>query len=271
MIEKFGDYMYYLLSTPYKQAKKEVNQWYLFFHVMGPLFDMAKIAFQTVRRESMVRTASPAMLPEHGFDRTLTRYEGESWENFRIRLMAYADTCLLGGTEVGTRLAVQALGFMDVQMIPCYKMDSTRVRWAEFFVIISRDLDDTFDIGHDIIRREVRKVKKVSAKDNYRFLYRVHDPQLEEQICLRCIVIRSSVVWYNNNVFDGTHYNDGKINHNNVISNHAPYIRIGCCVVHDEAVTVRCITLHHWRTNNGGTYNDGAKKFDAEKITEEEI
>ena len=40
-------------------------------------------------------------LPEHGLDRKLTRYEGETWENFRVRLMMYADTCRLGGTRGG--------------------------------------------------------------------------------------------------------------------------------------------------------------------------
>ena len=85
----------------------------------------------------MVRTASPRMLPEHGLDRKLTRYEGETWENFRVRLMMYADTCRLGGTEVGTLQAVRSLGFTDVEMVPAYELEGSREHWAEFYVILS--------------------------------------------------------------------------------------------------------------------------------------
>ena len=39
MLETFGEYMYYLLSTPFKQARKARNQWYIYFKVTGRLFD----------------------------------------------------------------------------------------------------------------------------------------------------------------------------------------------------------------------------------------
>ena len=170
-MKKFGEYMYYLLSTPYKQIRKGKNQWYLYFRVIGKLFDGNKAVFQLVRKESMVQTASLLMLPEHGLDRNLTRYEGESWESFRNRIMMYADTCRLGGTEIGTLQAVKTLGFTDVKMVPCYQIDGNLDRWAEFYVVISQDADDNFYIGYNIIRREVRAVKKVSAKDNYLFQF----------------------------------------------------------------------------------------------------
>lgn len=269
MFEKFGEYMYYLLSTPFKQVQKGKNQWYIFFKVVGQMFDDNKRMFQRVREESMVKTASTIMLPEHGLDRSLTRYEGETWDNFRTRLVMYADTCLLGGTELGTLQAVKSLGFDDVQMVPCYQMDGNRERWAEFYVIISRNVDDTMDIGHDIIRREVRKVKKVSGKDNYRFLYRIQDAQTENKICLHGIIIHISVHWYNNNIFNGQHSNDGAIDHNNVIANHSPYLWICSDVIHKETITAQCITKHHWRVNDGSTRNNGVKRFDAAIIREE--
>lgn len=269
MFEKFGKYMYYLLSAPFKQIRKEKNQWYIYFRVIGQLFDENKRMLQRAREESMVQTASTILLPEHGLDRSLSRYEGETWENFRIRLTMYADTCLLGGTELGTLQAVKSLGFSNVRMVPCFKMDGNRDRWAEFFVIIIRDVDDEFDIGHEIIRREVRKVKKVSGKDNYRFVYQIGDGQTESLGCFHRTVIRSEAYWYNNNIFNGLWPNDGSIDHNNVVSNHAPYIQIRSSVEHKELVTVQCTTKHHWRIHDGSTRNDGSKKFDAAIIREE--
>lgn len=84
-MDKFGEYMFYLLSTPFKQVEKKKNQWYIFFKTVGELFDANKAALQAARRESMVKTASAVMLPEHGAERGLSRYEGETWENYRIR------------------------------------------------------------------------------------------------------------------------------------------------------------------------------------------
>ena len=269
MLEKFGEYMYYLLSTPYKQARKEKNQWYIYFKTIGQMFDENKRMLQRVREESMVKTASTILLPEHGFDRGLSRYEGETWENFRIRLMMYADTCLLGGTEVGTLQAVRSLGFADVEMVPAYELEGNREHWAEFYVILARDIDDPFDIGHDIIRREVRRVKKVSGLDRYRFLYRVQDGRLEEDIHLHGIRIRTEIYWYNNNILNGKNNNDGSITHNNVIGNHLPYLRIRSQMEQMEQGKITCTTWHHWRIHDGSTYNDGTKNMDAAVIKEE--
>ena len=268
MLEKFGDYMYYLLSTPYKQVRAGKNQWHIYFQVIGKLFDENKRMFQRTRSESMVQTASAIMLPEHGLDRSLSRYEGESWENFRIRLMMYADICLLGGTEIGTMRAVKALEFSDVEMVPAYKLDGNRDRWAEFYIIISRDVDDTFDLPHRIIRREVRRVKKVSAKENYRFSYRIDDMLTKNLILLHRIVIRTEFCWYNNHIFNGIQSNNGLIYNNNMVMNHSPYLRIRSMVNHEESISVRCTTWHHWRINDGATLNDGTKCFDAAIIEE---
>lgn len=269
MIETFGEYMYYLLSTPFKKVQKAKNQWHIYFQAVGKLFDGDKGMLQRARKESMVQTASVQMLPEHGLDRGLSRYEGESWENFRVRLMMYADTCLLGGTEMGTLQAVRSLGFTDVEMVPAYELEGSREHWAEFYVVIARDADDPFDIGHDIIRREVRRVKKVSARDRYRFLYRIHDGRTESLGRFYRLTIRSEARWYNNCILNGQYMNDGSIQHDNVIGNHLPYLGIRNRMEEQEEGKLTCTTWHHWRIHDGSTYNDGAKNMDAEVIKEE--
>jgi hypothetical protein len=58
MFDKFGDYMFSLLFGPLLKVKKAVNQFYLFFKVVGKLFDEIKTAIFTVRAESMIITGS---------------------------------------------------------------------------------------------------------------------------------------------------------------------------------------------------------------------
>ena len=38
-MESFVEYMWYLLTTPFKLVKKSVNQWYIFCKVFGKRFD----------------------------------------------------------------------------------------------------------------------------------------------------------------------------------------------------------------------------------------
>lgn len=269
-MDKFGEYMFYLLSTPFKQVEKKKNQWYIFFKTVGEVFDANKAAFQTARKESMVKTASEVMLPEHGADRGLSRYEGETWENYRIRIMMYAATCELGGTDVGTRRAVEALGFADVKTVPCYKIKGQEDRWAEFYVVITRDIDDPFDVDHNIIRKEVRRVKIASGKDNYMFVFVF--PEWYEPLAFAAprFTFRNIVTLYNNNLFNGLQYNNGQITHDNIIQNYPTRWHMRTQAEQQLTVNYKLTNYHHWRANDGGSLNDGSKCFDA-CIIEEEI
>ena len=75
MFDNYADYMYSLLTAPLKQVKKASNQFYLFFKVVGALYDQTVQDIQRVREESMVATASEIMLTEHGRDRNMPRLD----------------------------------------------------------------------------------------------------------------------------------------------------------------------------------------------------
>lgn len=168
MFERFADYMFYLLTTPFKRVRKEVNQWYLLFKVLGARFDRAKEALQQARDETMVATCSPEMLQEHGRDRGLTRYEGEDIENYRKRIALYEDTCRMAGTNEGIVLAVKSLGYDNVAVRSAREVEGNSTHWAEFYVVIGMQ-DEPHPISFNILCKEIRKKKEVGAKDNYYF------------------------------------------------------------------------------------------------------
>ena len=117
MIENFIEYMWYLLTTPLKKLKKALNKWYILCRVFGKRFDEAKEDILRARDEGMVATCSHEMLPVHGADRRLTRYEGEHPENFRSRIAMYEEICKLGGTNEGVLLAVRTLGYTSPVLV----------------------------------------------------------------------------------------------------------------------------------------------------------
>ena len=51
-MDKFADYMWYLLHAPFKKISKTVNQWYILLKVLGKRFDRAKDAVLQARDES---------------------------------------------------------------------------------------------------------------------------------------------------------------------------------------------------------------------------
>lgn len=74
--DKFGDYMFDLLPAPLKKGARAVNQFLIFFRVVGREFDQIKEDAFRVREEANVATASPAMLSVHGQDRDTRRPSG---------------------------------------------------------------------------------------------------------------------------------------------------------------------------------------------------
>ncbi len=164
--ETFGEYMSDLLPAPLKRGRQAVNQFFIFFKVVGREFDDMKNILFRVREEANVVTASPPMLAVHGQDRNMPRFSGEDDETYRMRLAMKGLISEWGGTKKGILYALAALGYLDCTVDPLVFTDPAR--WAEFLVRIRTDLDDAGpDTG--LVRQVVQAVKQASAKDNYLF------------------------------------------------------------------------------------------------------
>lgn len=171
MFERFADYMYYLLTTPFKKVSKKMNQWYILFKVLGCKFDDAMEGIHKAREETMLATCSEEMLQVHAHDRNMTMYYGEMPENFRKRIANYTEVCRMGGTSPGVLLAVESLGYSNPVIKSAKNLTGDMARWAEFYLIIVMNVDEEHPITFEILRKEVRKAKEVGAKDNYLFQY----------------------------------------------------------------------------------------------------
>ena len=112
-MDKFRDYIWYLLSKPFKILKKAQNQWWIWAKVMGGWWDEVKDDLQRARDETTIATCSDIMLQIHAEDRGpdgITQYVGESNDAFRSRIAMYDETERLGGTRDGIILAVNSIG-----------------------------------------------------------------------------------------------------------------------------------------------------------------
>lgn len=255
MFEKFSDYMYYLLFTPLHKVIKSKNQFFLFFKVIGKLFDKIKSIFFMVREESMISTASAELLNEHARDRQMTRYIGEDIENFRNRLCMKFIISELAGSEQGVLLAVKSLGFEDVESVPCYLID--RERWAEFYIIINLGIDQKNPIEFCILKDMVRSVKQASAKDNYRFVY--NEELSNNEVIDINMTNRVFFTWWKDNKYlDGRFYLDGTelldcvLSYNNTrLTNKIViqieeyiYILVKNNILLNNIETVNCLIIH---------------------------
>lgn len=184
MFDKFCDYMYYLLTSPFKRAKKKVNQWHVLFRVLGRRFDDALESLYKAGEQTMLATCEPEMIPVHAEDRGMERHGGESMENFRARIAMYWEVCRLGGTDAGILLAARTLGYGDVGIKTARKLKADDGRWAEFYIIIRMEAGQAFPVPFPALQREVRNWKEVGAKDNYQFI--IGNTGRTNEICGRC-------------------------------------------------------------------------------------
>ena len=195
VIENFIEYMWYLLTTPFKKVKKGLNEWYILCRVFGKRFDEVKEDILRARDEGMVATCSHEMLPLHGADRKFTQYAGEQPENYRSRIAMWEELYKLGGTNEGILLALRTLGYSSPELVRANDLTGFKIlmldgswaldgslalgcdynssdnRWAEFYVVIEMDAGEGHPISFDIMRKTVRQWKEVGAKDNYFFRY----------------------------------------------------------------------------------------------------
>lgn len=153
MFEKFGEYMFFLLFAPLKRVKKSANQFYIFFKVVGKLFDQCKRDVFRLREESSIMTCSDEMLPVHGQDRDMNRLSGESLEGYRTRLAMKGIIAEMAGTNEGIRYLARAFGYETVSIIPSPEPG----HWAEAdvrFIGGSIVLDD-----RELLLYELNKIK----------------------------------------------------------------------------------------------------------------
>ena len=138
--DTFGDYMFDLLFAPLKKGRRAVNQFAIFFRVIGREFDDLKTAILRVRDEANVASASEVMLPVHGQDRDMPRLEGEDAEAYRTRLSMKGIISRWSGTRQGILYVLAALGYEQSHIEPVYEQDPEH--WAEFIIFLKGSKQD---------------------------------------------------------------------------------------------------------------------------------
>lgn len=162
--DSFGEYMFDLLFAPLKRGKRSVNQFFIFFKVVGRIFDGMKKDVFRVRDEANVASASPVMLSVHGQDRDMPQLEGEDVESYRTRLSMKGIISEWGGTKKGILYVLAALGYEQSTIEPFALQDPER--WAEFIIFLKGSKQSGVN-NLAVIDAEVRRVKEGSSKPAY--------------------------------------------------------------------------------------------------------
>ncbi len=163
----FGDYIYYLLTMPFKKVAEKTNQWYIFSQVVGTLFDDAMQDLVWVRKQKRLDTCDDATLQLHGAERDMPRLTGETYDAWRARLKRKGEIARQAGTSTAIALAVDALGYSGSRVEPYYLYDTDK--WAEFIVWLRFGSSSVGAAASDLtlVDTEVCKVKQASSLPNY--------------------------------------------------------------------------------------------------------
>ncbi len=268
-MDNFIEYMWYLLTTPFKRVKKKLNKWYIICQVWGKRFDIAKEAILRARDEGMIATCSHEMLSVHAAERQLTRYKGETPENFRTRIAMYEEVCVFGGLNAGILMGVRSLGYSNPKIERAVTICGDPDRWAEFYLVIIMDVDEEHPISFDILKKTVRKWKEVEAKDNYYMIYKTYIKEPHHG-CISKIEYRKFLHYFDYIKLDGKWQLDGSIMldaQRNCYATEQEYI-IKVNYIW-EKIEVRWNTKHNLCFLDGTEMLDGSKTIDAYQKKEE--
>lgn len=268
--DNFKDYMYYLLTSPFKRVKKSINNWYILCEVLGSWFDECMNDIYRAREESMVATCDDIMIPVHAADRRMSRNPGESNASYRKRIAWYIEIKRLGGTNIGVERAIKALGYANPLLVRAVDLLGDENRWAEFYVLLENDIDFIEPVAFEVLRNTVRQIKYSGAKDNYLFRYYITINELTEQLFARYHTVLV-IVNYNYLMLDGSWNLDGAQILSGVIRNFKVSVEsnIPMLGVDEKLTNLKHIVEHNYWTLNGQVLLDGNRNLDAYRYEEE--
>lgn len=166
MFDKFRDYLYYLLPTPFKKLKKELNQWYIFLSVIGDEYDKVQAELERALEETAVATCSDSLLEYYAQEREMYRYPNESNDTYRSRIAMRDEVEALGGTKQAILLAAKTLGFIDAEHIWLPDLGYSD-KWSQFLLRVTVNGVQDFPTDIETLKAEVRKAKDSTSLDNY--------------------------------------------------------------------------------------------------------
>lgn len=188
-MKTYAEYMVYLLHAPFKKVKKEYNNWKALMYVLGNHVAPLKNYIFLIREETAIETAKKS-LDIIGKGRRMPRYQSETDEQYRSRLLARRTVAEMAGTKEGIIYMLHALGYDNAEVLPVlpettkqYKwngqiaFDGThkwmpegrnQEHWAEFMVALPTDNPGTLN-NFEILKNEINRVKQASSLAVYKF------------------------------------------------------------------------------------------------------
>ena len=259
MFEKFKDYMFFLLHAPLKilQEKSEI---YKLFNVIGNEFDRLKNNALNVEKQSNIFSSTGEFLELLANDRNIIRYQNETDEDLRRRIMLKPDVMKIAGTKKEIILALKSLNF-EANVEPCYLTDKSK--WAEFYIIINDSLIKKMNYNFKIIKETVMEVKQASSKPNWVFRYDLHN-NIENKIIYKLDLIYNINFWGSNYdkafndgnlVFNGNFLNNGYKGVNTKSTLKKLNLDIGIKIINSIENSVKIETRADY-------FNDGIYTFD---------
>lgn len=188
-MKTYAEYMVYLLHAPFKKVKKEYNNWKALMYVLGNHVAPLKNYIFLIREETAIDTAKKS-LDIIGKGRRMPRYQAETDEQYRTRLLAKRIVSEMAGTKYGIEYALKSLGYDNAEVLPVpsemikqYHWDGqiafdgthkwmpegrNAEHWAEFMIVLPTDNPGTLN-NFDILKDEVNRIKQASSLAVYKF------------------------------------------------------------------------------------------------------
>ncbi len=167
----FAKELWAVLTRPFKLREGgECHKW---VKVLGSLLDDLRECMLALRRYVFIKYAPDWVLEILGFERDIPRWQGESIESYRQRVLGAFALYAAGGTKPGMQKALLQIGYGEVAIT-----ERSGPTWSHFLLAFEFTFGRTMGrLEWDILHFSVWSMKPAHTMPRYLLSYRSDPPQ----------------------------------------------------------------------------------------------
>ena len=159
----FLEYLWSLCPRPLKRLKTLTeSDGYKLMTVLANAFEKVRVDVYFVRKQFLIKTCDETTLMSYGQALNIPKFDSETVEQYRDRLLGAWDYFRLGGTIPGMLAALEAMGYQQVTILEHYTIatpETLSTEWATFSVLIDLAELEAGTYTRDEVQSLIRRIK----------------------------------------------------------------------------------------------------------------
>lgn len=169
------DFLWSLCHKAFKRlADKTQSDIYRLMGALAAVFEKVRTDIYFTRKQYFIKTCSDDSLMRHGRDIHFQKFDSESMDQYRVRMLAAYDYFRAGGTIPGMIQAFTDMGYPSVQVVEHFRTAGLS-EWAIFSILTSLEDWQNNTYTRDEMQQLIRRLKPAHTLGAFRMTCLITD------------------------------------------------------------------------------------------------